>query len=994
MISISPELEHIAARIAGDDLPEVWRVPDIARFSPRKTLYEYQQDALSKAARILCLYFGQTESALYSPNHETPGSHNQFKGNLAHQYGLPFFNDFAVKKYDRPADRRNGKQNAVFRILSEFIPAHNEEIHYEKLINRMCFWMATGSGKTLVMIKLIEYLHALKSHGAIPPHNMLILAPSDHLLKQIRETVKEFNESGLSINLLPLRQSGKPQQSVFGNSITVYYYRSDNVSDVQKAARIDYRRYENDGRWYIFLDEAHKGKRDDSKRQAYYAVMSRQGFLFNFSATFTSPEDIVTTVKKYNLEEFVKHGHGKNICLNKGEYETFKDIEINHIERQKIVLKSLMTLAHAIRQARNLHTLTRRTDLYHLPLMLTLVNRVNTGVENDRNDLWAFFQTLRQIATGEIDEKLFRAVRSDLATEWRHPTLLFENRRRDGNAENSEAIAKLKTTDLREAVFMSRRRGALQFICSKDSKELAFQMKNADAPFALIRIGNTSKWRNQLLAGFEETRTLQEKSFFDSLEHSSITILMGSRAFFESWDTNRPNIINFINIGSADAKKFVMQSVGRGVRIETLPGQRLRHDFLPPNGLPAVLQSRTDLTWPLETLFLFATNKKAVRSVLEGIETLESAAFTALDGFKKADRPKVNGKDMALLVPEYKETRHGPGSQARFAINSESLERFQAWLQATPDSVFMVRDGLSGKEIATLRESVQGSNTQHQIEKSYASLPFLQERLLSHLGKAGSTTNQVRHLDEEEDIIHFRQVRVRMDASSVLDLQQKLKEVAEGAAPETEKRELAQQYAAGKISSEEFDRRFRGTASASFREDLDIKHIQQHYYLPLVIAKDERADFIRHIVQERSEVLFLQQLESWLIANQPSWDAWMFSKVDETCDKIYIPYYDTKNNEYRRFFPDFVFWMCKGKKYEIVFVDPKGTEHASAYRKIDGYRDLFETDGFCKRFQHQKSDVQVRLLMFNPDAGNVPNEYKHFWADTPEKIFSLFESRI
>ena len=115
----------------------------------------------------------------------------------------------------------------------------------------------------------------------------------------------------------------------------------------------------------------------------------------------------------------------------------------------------------------------------------------------------------------------------------------------------------------------------------------------------------------------------------------------------------------------------------------------------------------------------------------------------------------------------------------------------------------------------------------------------------------------------------------------------------------------------------------------------------------------------------------------------------MFSKVDETCDKIYIPYYDTNNNEYRRFFPDFVFWMCKGEKYQIVFVDPKGTEHTSAYRKIDGYRDLFETDGSCKRFQHQESDVQVRLLMFNPNADNVLKEYKHFWANTPEQIFSL-----
>ena len=986
---MSPELEHIAKRIADGDLPETWRIPNIERFSPRKNLYDYQQDALKKAARVLWLYFGQAEIRLHSPDHKALDSQRQFKLNLAQQYGLSILDNFSIKRYERPVDRKNERQNAVYRILSEFFPVSDEEIHYGELINRMCFWMATGSGKTLVMIKLLEYMHTLKARGIIPPHNILVLAPSDHLLEQIKKTVEEFNETGLTINLLPLRQGGKAQRSIIGNSITVYYHRSDNVSDIQRAALIDYRRYENGGRWYIFLDEAHKGNKEDSKRQAYYAVMSRKGFLFNFSATFTSPEDIATTVKKYNLEEFIKNGHGKNICLNRAEYEAFRNAEISPIKRKQIVLKSLITLAHAIRQASNLRMRTEQGGLYHLPLMLTLVNRVNTEVENDQNDLWAFFQTLREIATGEIDEQLFRSVRNDLSTEWRNPTMLFGSHQENGNADNAKSVMRMRISGLREAIFMSRRRSALQFIRSKDHKELAFQMRNADAPFALIRIGNTQRWRNHLLAGFEETRALQEKSFFDRLEDSSITILMGSRTFIESWDSNRPNVINFINIGSKEAKKFVVQSVGRGVRIETIPGQRRRHDFLLDNNLPTAIRSHAGLVWPLETLFLFATNKRAVRSVLEGLETEENAAFEPIEGFKKADRPKIDGKEMALLVPEYKEERHGSGKQSKFAIDSESLMRFKTWLQDTSDSVFVVRDGLSPQKIAALRELAHGSNTQHQIEKNYASLDFLQSRLLSYLEQTGSAMDQIRHLNEEEDIVHFRQVRVRMDTPDILDLQQKLKEVSEGALSQSGKRELARQYGAGEISTEEFERKVRGTAEASFKGTLEIKHLQQHYYLPLVIATHGRADFIRHIVQEKSEVLFLQMLEEWLATNQPSWDAWMFSKVDETCDNIYIPYYDAKCNEYRRFFPDFVFWMCRKDDYQIVFVDPKGTEHISAYRKIDGYKNLFETNNSCRKFRHKRSKVYVKLLMFNLDAGRVPEEYGHFWTDSPEEVFAF-----
>ena len=39
----------------------------------------------------------------------------------------------------------------------------------------MCFWMATGSGKTLVLVKLIEVLRGLILAGEIPPNDVLVL---------------------------------------------------------------------------------------------------------------------------------------------------------------------------------------------------------------------------------------------------------------------------------------------------------------------------------------------------------------------------------------------------------------------------------------------------------------------------------------------------------------------------------------------------------------------------------------------------------------------------------------------------------------------------------------------------------------------------------------------------------------------------------------------------------------------------------------------------
>ena len=988
---ISPILEHISQTLNYGDLPETWRVPEIGYFSAQKTLYDYQHDTLRNAARALYLYYGKEENDYQTA--EPKGANDRRKQNFARQYGSSSIDQFSVKKYESRADRQNQRQNPVFRILSEFITPQGEAIPYTQLINRMCFWLATGSGKTLVMVKLIEHLHRLREPGEIPNHNLLVLAPSDHLIGQIHRTVEEFNQSGLYINLIPLRDSGKTIQRRLGDYATVYYHRSDNISDVQKEALIDYRRYENGGKWYVLLDEAHKGGKEDSKRQAYYAVMAREGFLFNFSATFTDPEDIVTSVKKYNLEEFIKNGHGKNIYLNEIQYDAFinREVEISHDERRKIVLKSLITLAYVSLRVVEIREYTGMNNLYHLPLMLTLVNSVNTDVENERNDLWAFFQTLREIATGEIDESLFQTSKEELAHEWTSTLLLFGGDSGGIIGTGATTIKGMKIADLREKIFSSRGKSALQLIRSKDNKELAFQMKNADAPFALIRIGDTSKWRNNLLAGFDETRTLEEKSFFDGLEKSSITILMGSRSFFESWDSNRPNVINFINIGGTDAKKFVVQSVGRGVRIETLPNQRRRCAFLPDSSEKSALQNFHDKVQPAETLFLFATNRGAIKSVLEGLQAERSDVFENITGFVQSPRPKINGQEMLLLVPEYRESKDRVTGQTEFALSNNTLNRFKKWLRHTSSSVLAVRDNLSSQELKALHGIADGQNVQIRAEKNYACLPFLQSRLTSHLSQTNQIADTVRELDEQEDIVHFRQIRVQLDQAERKDLREKIRAVAKGGISATEKKKRARQFADGKIVSEEYERYLSGKSEETFKS-LKLKHVPEHYYVPLVVAEHGKTDFIQHIIREPSEVRFFHCLEKWLETNKTEWDAWMFSKIDESLDKIFIPYYDTSTNEYARFFPDFIFWMCKENDYQIVFVDPKGTEHKSAYLKIDGYQKLFEENGKRREFQYQKSRVSVTLWMFNKED-TVPDAYQRFWTNSPADIFAFALTR-
>ncbi len=987
----SPTLEVIAKSINYGDLPEIWRVPDIEQFSSNKTLYDYQVDALKKVACSLYLYFSVSNHR--TQEFQSDDSDIERKFAFASRYDVSSISCLTVKQYENNADRRNSKQNDVFKILSEFIRPQGEEIPYQHLINRMCFWMATGSGKTLVMVKLIEFLHRLQQNGCIPKRNILILAPSDHLLKQVHQTVEEFNQQGLSIQLVSLRDIGKPHQGRIWDSATVYYHRSDNISELQREALIDFRRYENDGKWYVLFDEAHKGSKEDSKRQAYYSTMARSGFLFNFSATFTDPEDIATTVKKYNLEEFVLNGHGKQIYLNEDQFTSFKSgsIEINHAQRQVIVLKSLIALALVTKEVEELRRNTG-LPLYHLPLMLTLVSSVNTDIENESNDLWAFFQTLREVASGEIDTGIFQLVKQELLTEWQSSNLLFGSTGETvaGELKQTE-LAQLTISELRKHVFLSGSKSALQMIRGKDPKELAFQMKNAPTPFALIRIGDTSKWRSRLLAGYEETETLRDTSFFDSLEQSSITILMGSRSFFESWDSNRPNVINFINIGGIDAKKFVVQSVGRGVRIEPFPGQRRRFVYLPDTTERQAIQPYSNHVSLPETLFVFSTNKKAVQSVLEGLQAEKIGVFESVGEFELNAKPLVNGQEIPLLVPDYKEFSKEVHLQAKFAMDDDTFQRFQHWLDSTSDSVLIVRDNLTIRDIDKLRRIGKGDGVLIIEGKSYASLRFLQSRLHAHFKLSVKDVESIKELDSTEDIVHFRQIRARLESEEMDCLRQKIRIVQRGKLSVEDQRRIAGEFAEGLISSEEFSSLITARSIETFKS-LTIKNIASHYYTPVVMATRHKSEFIQHVINEESEIQFIQVLEQWLEVNTPDWDAWMFSKIDESVDSVHVPYFDVGLNEYRRFFPDFVFWMLAGNKYQIVFLDPKGTEHASTYRKIDGFRQIFEHLKKPKVFDFQDWVVVVKLLMFNRTEA-VPNAYSMYWTTDVADIFESICSR-
>lgn len=68
----------------------------------------------------------------------------------------------------------------------------------------------------------------------------------------------------------------------------------------------------------------------------------------------------------------------------------------------------------------------------------------------------------------------------------------------------------------------------------------------------------------------------------------------------------------------------------------------------------------------------------------------------------------------------------------------------------------------------------------------------------------------------------------------------------------------------------------------------------------------------------------------------------------------------------------------------ILFVDPKGTEHTDAYRKINGFSRLFELgeQKQSKDFPYNGFTINTKLLL-KPKRGiaEVPENYRKYWFD-------------
>ncbi len=907
---------------------------DFKSFDNNKELLDYQQQALINAFRMLVAYFRDLKE-------------NKKEFYTFYQKHYSFANcDFAKKKLNP--------------LLKSHFKVENGCVSFENFINRLAFYMATGSGKTIVIIKLVELLSVAIRMGLIPKKNIMFFSANENLIKQFEKEIEKYNRGKdyfkqidfKSLKNVTNKDFYHAPKDFFIEKIALFYYRADLMNDEEsKENLLNYKDYWDNGENYVILDEAHKGNKSESKRQAIFSLLSLKGFLFNFSATFTEESDLITAVYNLSVGEWVKLGYGKeSVLLKKNNLNAFKELkDLNDREKEIALLKALLLLGMQKRY--------QTEGYFYDPLMLVFTHSVN--VEN--SDAEIFFKTLARVIEND-DGSDFLKAKEDLLEELKNPEFLFSDDKDKGYKVKvfKEGLKSMDFKGLKEEVFYASNGHIEVIINPKNNQEIAFKLNTSDKVFCLIKIGDITEWICEKLKSVKvvsKNLSFKEESYFSQIDKSSINILVGSRTFETGWDSTRPSVILFLNIGlDDDAKKLVKQSFGRGVRIESVKNQRQRLAYLDID--EAVKKDLKPHAAMLETLFVIPTNYASLEAILKFQKESENRGESR-GTWREIKLEKMPIKH-ALFVPCY---RKEPTSitelpeSASFKMSAKNFKDLKEYFNLMSEKHFILKHEIyDPKDYAQFKEMIQEARFKKVSTWHYKDLDYMISEIKGKLYPNKKVPKDEFNALDSEKIVHFKRIKVKADKKE--ELVKKIQEVKEYAPLDTEKHKQ----------------------NKTFKVDgAELLKLKEHYYTPLIKAKN--CDWLKHVVKVESEIDFLKELQETetIKTLQENYDFWAFSKIDEHLDNLFIPYID--NAAERKFFPDFIFWLEKGGTQIICFIDPKGSKHTDYEHKADAYK-LFKDKVF-----NPKNDPNFKIkvvLKFYGNKDDVGERYRDDWIKEGE----------
>ncbi|MFC3157909.1 DEAD/DEAH box helicase family protein [Chryseobacterium arachidis] len=473
-------------------------------------------------------------------------------------------------------------------------------------LNKLAFWNATGSGKTLLMhINIKQYLHYANHYNQHHQNKVLLITPNEGLSKQHLE---EFAKSNIQANSFSKSSSGM----FSGKEVEVLEITKLAENSGEKTVAVD--SFETDN--LVLIDEGHGGMSGDSWKK-YRDKLSQTGFAFEYSATFGQAINASSGVKKteftqgyaksilfdYSYKYFYEDGYGKDYrILNlKDDDDRYRKLYLTanlvSFFQQQLLFKEQKTAL--------------RDFLLHKPLWVFVGGKVNAvrkegGKEvSDVLEIIYFLTDFLKNPTVSI-QQIDEVVNNKAGLVDKNGYSIFETSFSYLLEQNLDAPTIFNK--INELVFNNTTIGANLYLDNLKGAdgELGLRVGDNDY-FGVVNVGDENKLHSIALS---QKVLGTEKDFSDSLfkkineDTSPINLLIGSKKFSEGWSSWRVSSMGLMNVGKSEGSQII-QLFGRGVRLKGYQFSLKRSTGLDDYQKPETIRQIKPLLKHLETLQIF-----------------------------------------------------------------------------------------------------------------------------------------------------------------------------------------------------------------------------------------------------------------------------------------------------------------------------------------------------------------------------------------------------
>lgn len=487
----------------------------------------------------------------------------------------------------------------------------------------LAYWMATGSGKTIIMhLNILQYIAHCKNFRDF---EIIMTTPGVNLIDQHERELTPF------IEFLNTKYRNAVRLTI--DTTSALLNKPNDFFDFPQSK--SYRRL-------ILVDEAHIGLSTTGNTGTDGAFMDlrrrlniENSFLFEYSATFHNINGALekeyekSIVYDYNYNLFYKDGYGKDYYFQQVGDDVLEKSFDDNLHRNLSVINEKIDLWHNIDYSvqKDIFKASQHPDKPLIAFMGNTVNNKDKSAKNEDPEVSDITNIVNFLAN------LKEAVKSNYK-------YLF-------NEEYTGKLTLTRNPETDDEILLSYGNGGY---------------------WGIVNVGNGAKFINDL-ENDKVIKNPRDKVIVSNIErysfknidkhNSPINVLIGSRKFAEGWNCFRVSVIGLINLGSSKGNKII-QIFGRGVRIKGLKNNGKR-TFLNHNEDYFKLKNtkEEDKLRKIETLTVFSLKKSyletftsAVNKELEIVKKYEIEVNPSI--IKLNDNTEVKFEEFRKRIPIFK----------------------------------------------------------------------------------------------------------------------------------------------------------------------------------------------------------------------------------------------------------------------------------------------------------------------------------------------------